>query len=90
MVIPIEDRDRHELIEAINQENLYLIVLQNAYHINWKSNKPNWRTLLVKAIISGDPDFAEKTMKEHVRVGYRMEIEAFRNGKEDLTGLPGG
>lgn len=79
----------NELIEAINQENLYLILLQNAYHINWKSNKPNWHTLLVKAIISGDPDFAEKTMKEHVRVGYRMEIEAFRNGKKNVTGLPG-
>ncbi len=73
----------NELIEAINQENLYLILLRNAYQVNWKSNKPNWHSLLVKAIISGNTDFAEETMKEHVRVGYRMEMEAFNNSNHN-------
>jgi len=60
-----------ELISIIKQGNLYLILLLNAYQVDWGRNPPGWHTSLVEVILSGDADLAEATMREHVRIGYQ-------------------
>jgi DNA-binding GntR family transcriptional regulator len=69
-----------ELIESITRNNLHTILLSNAYHIDWKSDDPHRHRTLVESILSGDPERAEATMREHVRAGYRMELRALEMG----------
>lgn len=68
-----------ELIQAIKRHNLYTIILSNAYHIDWHGDDPQRHRNLVQAIISSDPDKAESKMREHVRIGYSMELKAIKN-----------
>jgi DNA-binding GntR family transcriptional regulator len=69
-----------ELIRSINRNNLHTVILSNAYHIDWRHDNPERHRTLVQAIVSGVPDRAERTMREHVRDGYAMELKALRNG----------
>jgi len=66
----------YELIHSINRINLQTIILSNAYHIDWSHDEPNRHKTLVEAIISEDPDLAEKAMRLHVENGYKMELKA--------------
>ena len=68
--------DCEELVSALDRLHLQTIILSNAYHIDWHSEKSGWHLKLVNAIISGDQDHAEKVMREHVRRGYEMERNA--------------
>ena len=65
-----------ELIHSINRINLQTIILSNAYHIDWSHDNPDRHKTLVEAIISKDPDVAEKVMRLHVENGYKMELKA--------------
>ena len=68
-----------ELIQSINRNNLHTVILSNAYHIDWRHDNPERHRNLVQSIISGNPDRAESTMREHVRDGYAMELKAIQN-----------
>ncbi len=68
-----------ELIQSINRTNLHTVILSNAYHIDWRHDDPERHRNLVQSIISGDPDRAESTMRQHVRDGYAMELKAIQN-----------
>ena len=69
-----------ELIQSINRNNLHTVILSNAYHIDWRHDNPQRHRTLVQSIVSGAPDQAERTMREHVRDGYAMELKALQNG----------
>jgi len=69
-----------ELIALIEKINLQMIIVHNAYHIDWTQERKGWHRRLVDAILSGDMELAEKTMREHVRRGYEMEHKALQNG----------
>lgn len=71
-----------ELISSIKRINLHRILLSNAYHIDWHKDRPSQHTNLIKAIISGDCDLAETTMRRHVRDGYEMEMRALEEHKK--------
>jgi len=68
-----------ELIQSINRNNLHTVIMSNAYHIDWRSDRPERHRALVQAILSGDPERAERIMREHVRDGYTMELKALQN-----------
>jgi DNA-binding GntR family transcriptional regulator len=68
-----------ELIQSINRNNLHTVILSNAYHIDWRHDNPEQHRTLVQSIVSGIPDQAERTMREHVRDGYAMELKALQN-----------
>lgn len=70
----------NELIDSTNRNNLYTILLSNAYHINWSSDDPNRHRNLIERILSGTPDEAETAMRSHVRDGFSMELEALQRG----------
>ena len=72
-----------ELIRCMETISLHNILLQNAYHIKFITDPPRWHSTLVNAILSNNPDNAEKTMREHVRRGYNMELLALKK-----TALP--
>jgi len=65
-----------ELIQAINRINLQTIILSNAYHIDWRADRPGQHGNLVRAILSGEPERAEAAMRAHIRDGYTMELKA--------------
>jgi DNA-binding GntR family transcriptional regulator len=67
-----------ELIQSINRNNLHTVILSNAYHIDWLHDDPERHRNLAQSIISGDPDRAESTMRQHVRDGYAMELKAIQ------------
>ncbi len=67
-----------ELQGLLNKINLHTIIMSNAYHIDWHTYDEDWHQYLIKAIISGDPDLAERTMRMHVQRGYEMEHKALR------------
>jgi DNA-binding GntR family transcriptional regulator len=69
-----------ELIQSITRNNLHTIILSNAYHIDWRHDNPERHRTLVQSIVSGDPDRAECTMREHVRDGFTMELKALQGG----------
>lgn len=74
--------DCEELQNLLNKINLHTIILSNAYHIDWHAYDEDWHQYLIKAIISGDPDLAERTMRMHVQRGYEMETRAMqRDGR---------
>jgi DNA-binding GntR family transcriptional regulator len=58
-------------------QNIYLntIILSNAYHIDWTKDDPRTHTKLVDCLVSGDPDKAEKAMRQHVQKGMHMEMD---------------
>jgi DNA-binding GntR family transcriptional regulator len=62
-----------ELISLIEKINLQMIIVQNAYHIDWTQERRSWHRSLVEAILSKDMEQAESAMREHVRRGYEME-----------------
>jgi DNA-binding GntR family transcriptional regulator len=64
-----------ELISLINRINLHSILFSNAFHVNWKEDWEGWHKYLIDAIVSKDPDQAEKVMRKHVQRGYQMEID---------------
>ena len=66
----------NELINLLNRINLHTIIMANAYHIDWHSYDDNWHQYLIEAIVSGDADQAERTMRVHVQRGCEMEIRA--------------
>ena len=66
----------NELIQILKTIYLNSIIISNAYHIDWSQDEANWHTKLVEAIISEDPDRAEKMMREHVSRGMDMELKA--------------
>ena len=68
-----------ELIQSFNRNNLHTLIMSNAYHIDWRHDKPERHRMLVQGILSGDPDRAESIMRDHVRDGYTMEIKALHN-----------
>lgn len=60
----------------------------------WVSNQvlhvpPNWHRKLLDAILSGDADVAEKTMREHVLYGSNHQLEVLRKAQEASQNLPG-
>ncbi len=65
-----------ELSNLLNKLNLHTIILSNAYHIDWHAEEKDWHQYLIKAIVSGDGDLAESTMRSHVKRGYEMETRA--------------
>ena len=65
-----------ELIRSINRINLQAIIFSNAYRIDWSHDDPERHKKLIMAIISKDPDLAEKVMRAHVEDGYTMELKA--------------
>ncbi len=67
-----------ELIQSINRNNLHTILLSNAYHIDWSHDDPHRHRHLAGAILSGDEELAESTMRAHVRDGYTMELRAIQ------------
>lgn len=67
-----------ELQSLLNKINLHTIIMSNAYHIDWHTYDEDWHHYLIKAIISGDPDLAERTMRMHVQRGYEMENKALQ------------
>ena len=67
-----------ELQSLLNKINLHTIIMSNAYHIDWHTYDEDWHQYLVKAICSGDPDLAERTMRMHVQRGYEMENKALQ------------
>lgn len=67
-----------ELQNLLNKINLHTIILSNAYHIDWHAYDEDWHQYLIKAILSGDPDLAERTMRMHVQRGYEMETRALQ------------
>jgi DNA-binding GntR family transcriptional regulator len=69
-----------ELIRSINRNNLHTVILSNAYHIDWRHDNPERHRTLVQSIVSGNPELAEATMREHVRDGYAMELKALQSG----------
>ena len=71
---------RPELIRSINRNNLHTVILSNAYHIDWRHDNPERHRTLVQSIVSGNPDRAEATMRDHVRDGYAMELKALQSG----------
>jgi DNA-binding GntR family transcriptional regulator len=68
-----------ELIQSINRNNLHTVILSNAYHIDWRHDNPDRHRTLVQSIMSGDPELAERTMRDHVRDGYKMELKALQS-----------
>ena len=66
----------NELIQILKTIYLNSIIISNAYHIDWGQDEKNWHNKLVEAIISEDPDRAEKMMREHVSRGLDMELKA--------------
>ena len=68
--------DCEELISALDKLHLQTIILSNAYHIDWHNEISGWHQKLIKSLVSGNPDLAEKTMREHVRRGYELERKA--------------
>ncbi|NQT59864.1 MAG: GntR family transcriptional regulator [Bacteroidetes bacterium] len=73
--------DCDELIQILKTNYLNSVILSNAYHIDWSHDEANWHSLLIDAIISGDPNRAEKMMRKHVTRGLSMELEALGNMK---------
>ena len=69
-----------ELIESIMRNNLHTVLLSNAYHIDWEHDDPHRHRTLVESILSGAPDRAEATMRQHVRDGFSMELRALEKG----------
>jgi GntR family transcriptional regulator, rspAB operon transcriptional repressor len=65
-----------ELIQILKTIYLNSVIVSNAYHIDWTRDEADWHRKLVIAITSGDPDKAEKTMREHVSRGLTMELES--------------
>ncbi len=49
-----------ELIRCMETISLHNILLQNAYHIKFITDPPRWHSTLVNAILSNNPDNAEK------------------------------
>lgn len=70
-----------ELVSLIEKINLQMIIVHNAYHVDWAKERRGWHRRLVDAVLSGDPDRAEKAMREHVRRGYEMEDRALKAGR---------
>jgi DNA-binding GntR family transcriptional regulator len=75
-----------ELRSLLNKINLHTIILSNAYHIDWHTYDADWHQYLVKAIISGDQDLAERTMRLHVQRGYEMEMKALERDAASAAG----
>ncbi len=71
-----------ELESLLNRLNLHSIILSNAYHIDWRADEPGWHQYLIKAIVSGDPDLAERTMRVHVQRGCEMETRAVQGATQ--------
>lgn len=69
-----------ELIESIMRNNLHTVLLSNAYHIDWEHDDPHRHRTLAESILSGAPDRAEATMRQHVRDGFSMELRALEKG----------
>lgn len=70
-----------ELIRLLEKINLQMIIVHNAYHVDWTQERKGWHRRLVEAVLSGDPDRAEKAMREHVRRGLTMERRALAEGR---------
>lgn len=70
-----------ELESLLNKINLHTIIMSNAYHIDWHTYDEGWHLHLIESIVSGDPNLAEKTMREHVQRGFEMENRALRKSE---------
>ena len=68
--------DCEELISALDKLHLHTIILSNAYHIDWRNEFSGWHQKLIDSLVSGNPDLAEKAMRDHVKRGYEMERKA--------------
>ena len=77
-----------ELISLINKINLHSILFSNAFHVNWREDWGGWHKHLIDAIASKDSGRAEQVMREHVRRGYEMEIEALTKAGIPPAGRP--
>ena len=76
----LELADCEELSQILKTIYLNSILVSNAYHIDWTVEEKGWHRKLVDAIISDDPERAEKTMREHVIRGKIMEVQALEKG----------
>lgn len=65
----------NKLLKTIYMNSL---ILSNAYRIEWSEDTPMAHSQLVDALVSEDPDVAEKAMREHVRNGMHMELKGLQ------------
>lgn len=65
-----------ELIRSLRNIYLRTMLLSNAVRVEWSSDTLGWHRQLADAILSGDPDEAERMMRIHVQRGYAMELQA--------------
>ena len=71
-----------ELNLLLQNSYLHSIIISNAFHIDWSAEDPHRHSVLARVLVSGDPNAAETAMREHVRIGMRMELESMGGPKE--------
>lgn len=71
-----------ELNLLLRNSYLHSIIISNAYHIDWSVEDPHRHSVLARVLVSGDADAAERAMREHVRIGMRMELESMGGLRE--------
>ncbi|MHC1692647.1 MAG: GntR family transcriptional regulator [Sphaerochaetaceae bacterium] len=80
----LEIADCEELNKLLRNIYLNSMILSNAYRIDWSADIPLAHTNLVNALVGGDPDIAEKAMRQHVRNGRDMELNGMGKTQKEI------